>query len=63
MRSQTQLQHATSSLKELFQRQNRQLDERDIGSLLTAGTFRHSGPNLIGSWPISRAFLEALLGA
>jgi hypothetical protein len=58
----TQLQRVTILLGQASQRENRVAEAQVLSNVLSAGVFRHQGPRLTGSWPIPRAFLEALLG-
>jgi hypothetical protein len=58
-----QLRQAITLLKETMRRDHRVSDGRDLSGVLAAGVFRHTGATVMGSWPIPRVFLEAVLGA
>ena len=56
-----QLEHLTSTLREMVARDKQTPDPRDLTGVLTAGSFRHAGTRVLGSWPLERAFLNGLL--
>ena len=58
----SQLQTATSLLRERMARENRQPDPRDLTGPLAAGVFRQQDSRVFGRWLIKWAFFEALAG-
>lgn len=58
----SQLEKATSVLRESIARENRQPNPRDLSGLLTGGVFTQQDRRVLGRWPVERVFLEALAG-
>jgi hypothetical protein len=56
-----QLARITALLGEMIVRDKQTPNPRDLSGVLTAGTFRHTGMQVLGSWPLERVFLEGLL--
>ncbi len=57
-----QFERITGVLRKLIASRGEQPNPRDLSGVLTAGTFRREGREVIGEWPIERPFLEALSG-
>jgi hypothetical protein len=55
-----QLQIQTRLLTSALQQSGEKADSASIAGMLTAGTFRTSGEDLDGTWPLRREFLRAL---
>ncbi len=56
----TELQRVTDLLRSLIRRENKTPNPNDLSGVLSSGVFEHSGFAVIGRWPVSRRFLEAL---
>jgi hypothetical protein len=54
------LQKMTDMLRKFFVRDKQTPNPRDLSGVLTEGTFRREDANVLGRWPIQRAFLETL---
>ncbi|HZT33875.1 MAG TPA: hypothetical protein VFA33_28555 [Bryobacteraceae bacterium] len=57
-----QLERTTTLLKETIAREKQTPNPRDLSGVLTGGLFRKEKVRVVGSWPVPRVFLEALLG-
>jgi hypothetical protein len=55
-----ELQRVTDLLRSLIRRQDQKPNEHDLSGLLSSGVFEHSGFTVVGRWPVTRPFLEAL---
>lgn len=58
----TQLESITKALRELVTHQRQKPDPADLNAMLVAGTFRRDERQVYGSWPIPRAFVDAVAG-
>jgi hypothetical protein len=58
-----QLTEATRLLKSLIARENLQANPADLSGILAAGVFHAEGTHVAGVWPISRGFIQNLLGS
>ena len=58
-----QLGRITALLRDMIAREHQSPNPRDLSGVLTAGQFRHAGTRVMGVWPVSRGFLQQLLGA
>jgi hypothetical protein len=59
----TELTEATRLLKSRIARDNLQPNPADLAGVLAAGTFHAEGTHVTGGWPISRDFIQSLLGS
>lgn len=57
-----QLEKVTDVLRKLILRTDHQPNPSDLSGVLTAGRFWRQGRNVLGQWPLERAFLETLAG-
>ncbi len=55
-----QLSDTTGLLKKLIEREHSTTGPRDFSTILTAGNFQQQQSQVIGTWPVERAFMEAL---
>lgn len=55
-----ELSDATELLNSMLRRDDLKANPADLSGVLTAGTFVVSGTKVTGTWPIPRAFVEAL---
>ncbi len=58
----SQLQHATSLVREMMTRENQKPNAKDLTGMLTAGVFEQSGRRVLGRWPVPPEFLQSLAG-
>jgi len=58
-----QLQSSTKDLQSLIARQHQKPDPSDLSAVLVAGNFRQDAQQVYGSWPIPKAFLDAVAGS
>ncbi len=58
----TQLQGITKELRDLIVRQHGKPAPSDLSGLLVAGNFRQDAAQVYGSWPIPKAFVDAIAG-
>jgi hypothetical protein len=56
-----ELTRITGLLRDLIEREHQKPNSADFSGVLTSGTFRAEGVEVLGYWPIERAFLEGLL--
>jgi hypothetical protein len=56
-----ELSRITGLLRDLIEREHQKPNSADFSGVLTSGTFRAEGTEVLGYWPIERAFLEGLL--
>jgi len=56
------LQRLTALLSHSLAAEGKQPDPRDLSGVLTAGAFHARDRQVLGRWPVPRAFLEALAG-
>ncbi len=56
-----QLQTATARLGEMIEREHQKPNPADLSGVLTSGTFRAQGREVIGYWPIQRSFAVNVL--
>ena len=54
-------QKATDTLRAWIAREHQQANPADLSGVLVAGSFRQEGQRVFGQWPISRAFVDALV--
>ena len=59
---QRDFENITDTLRKWIAREHQQPNPADLSGVLVAGTFRHEDRRLYGQWPISRAFVDALVG-
>jgi hypothetical protein len=59
----TQLEAATSALREVLSKVKHKPDPADFSGVLVAGTFHRTERQVYGTWPIPRAFVDAIAGA
>ncbi len=57
-----QLQNITAMLREMIAREHQTPNPSDLSGVLTSGTFNPLGTRVLGSWPLSKGFVEGLLG-
>ena len=55
------LQNTTETLRKWIAREHQQANAADLSGVLVAGAFRREGKRVFGQWPISRAFVDALV--
>ncbi len=55
-----ELQRVTDLLRELIRLEKKTPNPNDLSGVLSSGVFEHSGYAVIGRWPVSREFLEAV---
>ena len=55
-----ELQSATETLRAWLAREHQQPNPDDMSGILTSGTFRRDDRQVYGSWPVRRAFIEAM---
>lgn len=55
-----ELESATNTLRSWLAREHQQPNPDDMSGILTAGTFRRDDRQVFGSWPVRRAFIEAM---
>jgi hypothetical protein len=56
------LESATSALRSWMTRERKQPDPSDFSGLLLTGSFRREDRRVHGSWPVPRAFVDAIAG-
>ncbi len=56
------LENNTETLRKWIVREHQQANPADLSGVLVAGAFRREGQRVFGQWPISRAFVDALVG-
>lgn len=54
------LKETTAMLQDLLRKEGQTPNPRDLSGVLTNGAFEQSGSNVIGRWPVPKAFLESL---
>jgi len=59
----TQLEAATSALREVLSKVKQKPDPADFSGVLVAGAFHRTERQVYGTWPIPRAFVDAIAGA
>jgi hypothetical protein len=52
----------TRVLATLLEKEGAKPSDADLAAVLTGGVFRIDGKQVIGRWPVRRAFLESLAG-
>ena len=57
-----QLETITKELRDLVTHQRQKPDPTDLSALLVAGNFRHDDRQVYGTWPIPKAFVDAIAG-
>jgi hypothetical protein len=60
---QMQLEATTKALGDVLAHQHKIPDPADLSGILVAGHFRHDDRQVFGTWPISRAFVDAVAGS
>lgn len=55
-----QLNKTTDLLKKMLDRDHMKANPNDLSGVLVAGNFEQRDKNVIGKWPVERAFVEAL---
>ncbi|MDX2152898.1 MAG: hypothetical protein SFV54_19295 [Bryobacteraceae bacterium] len=55
-----QLTSTTDTLRKWIARDQQTPNPNDLSGVLTAGSFRHEGPTVLGGWPIAPGFLDNL---
>jgi hypothetical protein len=58
----TQLETVTKALRELLARQRQKPDAADLSGVLEAGSFRRDERQVYGTWPLPKAFVDAVTG-
>ncbi|HXK02465.1 MAG TPA: hypothetical protein VMS37_08685 [Verrucomicrobiae bacterium] len=58
----SKLNKVTALLRELIEKERQTPNPADLSGLLTAGTFHNEGQKVLGTWPVSQALLDNLLG-
>jgi hypothetical protein len=58
----TELQGATSALRQMMAHEHQQPSSADLSGLLVAGTFHRDQRQVFGAWPIPKAFIDAIAG-
>lgn len=56
------LKETTAMLQDLLRKEGQAPNPRDLSGVLTNGAFEQNGNNVIGRWPVPKAFLESLAG-
>ena len=56
-----QLEQTTDYLRRLIAREHQAPNPRDLSGVLTAGNFRRDDRHVLGSWPIGRPFIDAVV--
>jgi hypothetical protein len=56
------LEQTTETLRKWIAREHQTANPADLSGVLAAGSFRRDGRTVVGSWPIRRAFLQAVAG-
>ena len=59
----TQLESTTKALRDLLASQHKTPDPSDLSGVLIAGNFHRDDRQVFGTWPIPRAFLDAVAGS
>jgi hypothetical protein len=59
----SQLEQVTRQLKGTKAPGAAAADPRDLGAVLSAGSFQTQGQHVLGRWPIDQAFLKSILGS
>lgn len=54
------LEQTTETLRKWIAREHQTANPADLSGVLTSGSFRREDRRVLGSWPIQRAFLEAV---
>jgi hypothetical protein len=57
-----ELQMNTDRLRRKFSEEHKEANPDDLSGILSAGTFRREEREVIGLWPVRRAFVEAVAG-
>lgn len=57
-----ELEAATATLKSFLAREHLEANPGDMSGVLVSGAFRRDNREVFGSWPVQRAFIEALAG-
>ena len=55
-----ELQTATDTLRRWLAREHQEPNPNDMSGILTAGAFRRDDRQVLGFWPVRRAFIEAI---
>jgi hypothetical protein len=55
-----QLTETTGLLKKMLERDHMTPSAGDLSGVLVAGTFQQKDQRVVGTWPVERAFVEAL---
>jgi len=58
-----QFEETTKALRELLARQRQKPDPSDLGGALVAGSFRRDERQVYATWPIPKAFVDAITGS
>jgi hypothetical protein len=58
----SRLETITKELRELLTHQHEKPDPADVSAVLVAGNFRHDDRQVYGTWPIPKAFVDAIAG-
>jgi len=56
------LEQTTETLRKWIAREHQTANPADLSGVLTGGSFRRDDRTVFGSWPIQRAFIEAVAG-
>ena len=56
----SELQSATSTLRDWLTREHQQPNPNDMSGILTGGTFHRDDRQVFGSWPVRRSFIESM---
>lgn len=59
----TQLETVTKELRDVAAHQRQKPDPADLSALLVAGNFRRDERHVYGTWPIPKAFVDAVAGS
>lgn len=57
-----ELESATTTLRGWLAREHQEPNPNDMSGILTSGSFRRDDRQVIGAWPVRRAFIEAMAG-
>ena len=60
-RLQVQLEQTTDYLRRLIAREHQTPNPRDLSGVLTAGNFRRDDRHVLGTWPVGRPFIDAVV--
>jgi hypothetical protein len=58
---QRDFENTTETLRKWIAREHLSANPTDLSGVLVAGTFRHDNRRVFGEWPISRAFVDAMV--